>query len=351
MSVPVSYPRPSYLDLLSRIEADLSAVPASLRGPLSAAWAMVGHGQHGFLEWIDAQCSPLSCELERLYDWAALYRVDRLSATAARGVVLASGTAGVQVLAGVELRGVNGLDYVVREAVTLGAGATSVPVLCTTPGAAGNLAMGQVLSLVDPVPGCAGSLSVAAGGLSGGAEDESVEDWRARVCDEWQTVVSRGGRAGKPEDYVFWAKSAHPSVSGALVQPHVLGVGTVVVRPFCDALPDRLPTQAVMDAVSAFLLSVAPATADWRVVAPVVRPVAVSLHLLAPNDTAEVRGAIGAALAEWVMGKRSDAAVLALGEVDAAVATVTSLYSRVAPVADVEAGAGEVLVLSAVSFV
>lgn len=50
--------------------------------------------------------------------------------------------------------------------------------------------------------------------------------WRLRVAEEWQIVTSRGARSGKPEDYTAWAKRAHPSVTGALVQPHVLGMGS-----------------------------------------------------------------------------------------------------------------------------
>jgi len=82
------------------------------------------------------------------------------------------------------------------------------------------------LTLIDPVPGCAGTLTIDVTGITGGAEDELVDAWRMRVADEWRTVTTRGARSGKPDDYRWWAKSAHPSVSGALVQMHALGLGT-----------------------------------------------------------------------------------------------------------------------------
>lgn len=341
-----AYARPSYADLNARIATDLAAMPAVLRGPLSVAWARSCHGQHGHLEWIDKQCSPLTCELERLYDWAALYGVDRLGATAAIGQALATGTVETQLLAGTQLRGPNGLDYTVQAAVVLGAGSTSVSVRCDTTGSAGNLAAGQTLTLVDPVPGCANTLTIDAPGLTGGEAEEEVDDWRVRVADEWRTVVTRGARSGKDEDYRFWAKSAHPSVTWALIQRHVLGMGTVLVRPICNGLADRLPTQAVLDAVADYLLTVAPATADWRVIAPIKRAVDVSIHLLPGYDTPANRAAISSAVEATVLAEESETSLLAMAELDAAIATVTTQYNRIAPAADMAVSAGEVLVLN-----
>lgn len=341
-----AYVRPSYPDLNARIASDLAAIPAVLRGPLSVALARASHGQHGHLDWIDKQCSPLTCELERLYDWAALYGVDRLGATAATGLALATGAIGAQLLAGTQLRGLNGLDYTVLAAVVLGAGSTSVSVRCDTTGRAGNLTTGQTLTLVDPVPGCSSTLTIGASGIAGGEEEEDIEDWRGRIADEWRTVVTRGARSGKDDDYRFWAKSAHPSVTGALVQRHVMGIGTVLVRPICNGLADRMPTQAVIDSVAAYLLAIAPATADWRVVAPIKRGVDVSIHLLPGIDTAANRGGISSAVNAAVLTKESENVLLAMAEIDAATATVTSQYTRLAPTADIAAAVGEVLVLN-----
>lgn len=341
-----SYSRPAYVDLRTRIAADLAAMPAVLRDPLAITWARACHSQHGHLDWVDRQCSPLTCELERLYDWSALYGVDRLMATASIGYVMATGDAGTMVLANTQLRGYNGLDYTVLSAVALAGAETPVSVRCNSPGAAGNLLASQKLTLIDPVPGCASTLTVGPAGLTGGAEDEDVDDWRIRVADEWRTTTTRGARSGKDDDYRFWAKSAHPSVTTALIQRHVLGMGTVLVRPICNGLADRLPTPAVLDAVAAYLLDIAPATSDWRVVAPIKRDVVVSIDLLPGYDTAENRAAISSAVAATVLAEQSEGSMLAMAEIDAAVATVTSQYTRISPVADLSVVGGEVLVLS-----
>lgn len=189
-------------------------------------------------------------------------------------------------------------------------------------------------------------MTIDSGGLTGGAEEEVVDAWRARVAEEWRAVITRGARSGKDDDYRFWAKSSHPSVSGALIQRHVIGIGTVIVRPICNSLADRLPTQSVLDAVAAYLQDIAPATADWRVVSPVKRGVTVSIDLLPGFDTEANRTSITAAINAAVLAESSETSLLALAEIDAAIATVTSQYTRIAPLADTSVSAGEVLVLN-----
>lgn len=342
-----AYPfRPDYTELKTRIAADLAAMPNVLREPLAVSWARTAHGIHGHLEWIDKQCSPLTCDLERLYDWANLYQVERLDATAANGMATVSGASMAQVLAGTRARGQsNGLDYVVQAAISLKQ-TTSVVLKCSQSGTAGNLPAGEILRWIEPIAGCDDSLTVGQKGLSGGDEEEDLEAWRARVVEEWQTITTMGARSGKDADYRFWAKSAHPSVSAVLVQRHALGLGTVLLRPICNGLADRLPTQGVLDAIANKLATTAPATADWRVAAPIKRAVEAHLHLLPGYDSQATRNAVEAAIQAAVLAESGETSVLAMAELDAAMASVTTQYQRSAPNADIVVAAGEVLVLS-----
>jgi uncharacterized phage protein gp47/JayE len=302
------------------------------------------------LDWLYAQCTPMACEEDRLQDWATLYGVTRLAATAASGAVTVTGTVGSTLLNEAVVRSTNGQDYAVATAVTLGGVTGIANVVATEPGADGNLPAGAVLTLVDPLPGIGGTVTVDASGLTGGAAQESVEDWRARVVAEWQTMTVDGARGGRIADYVYWAKSAHPSVTGAIVQVHTVGRGTVVVRPVCNGLPNRLPSQAVMDAVLAGLQGAAPVMPEIYVAAPVLKPVAVTLDLAAAVDSAANRAAIEAALAALVLSKQSSGSELLLAELDAAGATVTTQYTRSAPLADLLCGAGELFALPVVTW-
>ena len=159
-------------------------------------------------------------------------------------------------------------------------------------------------------------------------------------------MTVRGARGGRAEDYRYWCMSAHPAVTGALVQPHLLGLGTVVVRPICDAAVNRLPPPGVMDAIADYLTAIAPATADWRMTEPLIRPVSITLRLDAAINTAHNRERIAAAILATILAEKTESAMLYMAEVDSAIATVTNLYTRIAPTADIPAQQGEVLVLS-----
>jgi uncharacterized phage protein gp47/JayE len=353
----MTYTRPAYSELQTRIATDLAAMPAVLREPLSAAWARACHGEHGYLEWIAKQCSPLTCDLERLYDWATLYNVERLAATPATGTVVSTGTVGAIALAASLLRSTAAFDYSVTTAVTLLAnnavpsGASGdVLVRCTTAGSAGNLAAGTVLIFVDPNVGVATSAVVGVEGLTGGAEIESLDDWRARVVEEWQQLVTIGARSGKRNDYRFWAKAAHPSVTGALVQVHTLGIGTVIVRPVCNNLPARLPSPAVLAAVRAYLVDIAPATAEVYTALPTTKPVIVQLHLLPAVDTAINRAKIDQALRALVLSKKVESSELLLAEIDSAIATVTNQYTRSLPAANLACTGSELFVMQPIAW-
>jgi len=348
-----SYIRPTYTALLNRIQGDFAFLPAILRVPLAAALARAKNGMHGHLDWIGAQTSPLNCELERLYDYAALYGVDRILATAAVGNVLANGNLGAPLLAEALARGQNGLDYIVLASVNLGAGDTAVSIRCTTAGLDGNLSAGAMLTLVEPVAGVNSTLTVGPQGITGGDADETVDAWRLRICDEWQTVVTRGARSGKSEDYIFWAKGAITSVSSAIVQPHALGIGTMVVRPICNGLANRLPTQGVMDAVASKYLISAPGTADWRLTLPIVHAITLNIHLLPAVDTQANRDAISTALNTLVLSKDNSTAeksTLLWAEVDVAISVITDQYvsDESAPISW---AADEVLVLNPINWI
>jgi len=346
----MTYSRPTFTELQARINADLALLPAVLAEPLAAMWARACSSQHAYLDWILAQCSPLTCELERLYDWAMLYSVERLLPVAAQGYAFATGNAGAEILAGKLLRAQNGLDYEVLASVTLTTAQTPVLVRCTSKGSVTNVDAGQILTLIDPALGVNNSLYIGANGLNGGADDEDVDAWRLRVVEEWQTMVKYGGRSGKVRDYKAWAKAAHPSVSGALVQPHALGIGTVVVRPLCNSLVNRLPTQTILDAVAAYLPQIAPATADWRVVAPLLHPVTISLTLSAAVNTADNRQAISSVLADLIYSKINENDTLTLSEIDVAIMSITSDYTRNSPTSPIAAANGEVFTLNPVVF-
>jgi uncharacterized phage protein gp47/JayE len=346
----MAYIAPTFAALKARIEQDLSALVAVLRLALAVVFAKAVSSLHVHLEWIDQQCSPLTCSLERLYDWAVLYSVTRLDATFATGQIAVTGNVGAFVLLDELLRADNGLDYAVTAAVELASGVNLVSIKCTTAGQAGNITVGSVLTFVEPQAGVDSQATVNANGITGGAEQEDLETWRARVVDEWQVVTEYGGRSGKNRDYVAWAKKAHPSVTGALVYRNILGMGTILVRPICNGLEGRLPTTAIMDAIAAKFLELAPAGADWSLALPLQQLVTVNLTLNPAVDSEANRALITNAINNLILAENSETSVIFMAELDAAIASVTTQYTRNAPLADITVNSGSVFILNAVVF-
>ena len=345
-----TYNRPSFTEIKARLEADLAALPAVLREPLVAAFTKVDHTQHGHLDWIRRQISPLECDEEMLPVWAQLYSIPRLNASFATGSVLAKGNAGSVLLIDTLLRGQNGLDYKVVEQTVLESDSGNVKIRCVTAGSDGNLSAGQTLTLIDPVLGIDDTLTVI-DGITGGASEETIDAWRIRVSEEWSMATSEGARGGRPNDYRFWAKSAHQAVTGALVYPNALGPGTVIVYPICDGEKNRLPTEAILNEVLIYLIGTAPryagkapATADVSVALAKPIEVPVSLRLEADFDTETNRTNITAAVQEAILSEDLEDSVLLLAELDAAISTVTTQYVRLSPVSDIKVGDGEILV-------
>ena len=346
------YQRPNLSELQSRIASDLSSLPDILRGPLTKALAAAYHGEHGHLDWVGRQVSPLTCDLEMLYKWSALYSVPRLLATAAEGLVAVAGNPGTELLIDTLARGQNDHDYRVIVGITVGdEGTVFAAVRCEDTGADTNMLPGQTLTLIDPVPGIDDSLTVGMNGLTGGAADEDIDAWRLRVSDEWQTVVKIGARGGRDDDYRYWAKSAHPSITTALVYKHILGVGSVVVMPICNALPNRQPTDAVLETADTYIRSKAPVGGDdLSVVLPNNTAVQVQIELLETADKKLNRDAITDALSKLMLSKTTESASVLVSEIDDAISSVTKLYIRHAPVDKITAGYGCVLTLQDVQW-
>lgn len=132
-------------------------------------------------------------------DWlgrhAAIWGVPREDATVATGNVALTGISGTAVPAGTVLVTLAGLRYIATAAVTLTSGAAVLPVRADVAGAAGNLNVGTRLALQSPIAGLSPQTgTVAAGGISGGADIEDVDTWRARILDR----IRNPPRAARP---------------------------------------------------------------------------------------------------------------------------------------------------------
>lgn len=345
--------RPTLVQLIAQTQSDALA-RANLEDPLRRADAMVYarvmagliHGLYGYAEWVAKQVIPDTAEKEFLDRWARIWlRVPRKAASVATGSATFTVQAGAVIPAGTVLKALDGQQYETTEDATGVAPSFNAPVRALAPGAAGNRTAGQVLTLVSPVSGV--QPNATGGEISGGSEEESDEDLRARLLARITTPPQGGSLA----DYKAWTLEV-PGVTRVWVFPGEMGASTVTVRFVRDSDASLIPDAGEVAAVQAYLDERKPVTAQVIVVPPVAVPLNISITGLVP-DTPAVRASVEAELADLVRREAQPGGTLLLSRIRAAISAAAGEtdYELVAPVGNVVAGAGQLTTMGVVSWV
>ncbi|WP_337049780.1 baseplate J/gp47 family protein [Serratia fonticola] len=243
------FQRPTLSELRQRnvgfVQSELRGVGSLLRfGNLriiANVDAGMAHLHYGYLDYIALQSTPYTATDEWLAAWAALKGVFRKSAAAATcpevGFV---GTAGRKVPGGSRLNRSDGYTYLLDNTVTLGSDGTgkgSITAVLPDPstdttggGAAGNADAGTLLTL-DVAIASVQSQVTAIQSITGGADIESKEDFRARMLLAYQETAQGGNDA----DYEGWALEV-PGITRAWVVRRMMGFGTVGIYIMCDGV-------------------------------------------------------------------------------------------------------------------
>jgi uncharacterized phage protein gp47/JayE len=300
------------------------------------------------LHYVARQAVIDRADTAHLDRWGASYGLARKPAQRASGMVALTGPTGQVIPASTLLLGSDGSEFITLVSTTIVDGGAMVAVQARQAGLAGNTQAGSILSLSIPI-GNVATGTVAAEGLTGGAERERDDPYRARLLDR----LRRPPHGGNANDYVQWALEL-PGVTRAWVNPLEAGPGTVTVRFVMDeTYPEGIPTSADVAAVQAYIdrLDRRPVTAAVEVLAPVPKPLNVMVGQLAPN-TPEVQSAIGAELADLIRRERAPGGAIHLSMIWEAVAIATGERSHriLAPTADVTHAAGEIATLGAITF-
>jgi uncharacterized phage protein gp47/JayE len=351
----MAFERPSITQLVERIQSDIETrlpgsdarLRRSLLEVLARTHAGAVHGLYGHLDWLSRQLMIDTADAEHLARWASIWGVARTASTAATGEVTCAGTDGAVIPAGTVLQAADGTAYSTDADATIAAGSASLNVTAQSPGAAGDLAAGSSLSLVSPISGVQSQASVAAGGLTGGADIESDDALRMRLLDR----IHQPPQGGAGYDYTAWARAAHPDVTDVWVAPLELGLGTVTVRVMTyDATADGLPQQSVLDAVQAYIDERRPVTADVSVAAPIAVPLDFTIALT--PSSAAVQQAVQAELTDLLRRAASPGGTILRSHITEAISTAAGEtdHTLTAPAADVAHGTGEIAVMGAITW-
>lgn len=351
------FARPTLKTLIDRAIAEINArlpdadarLPFSNLNVLSYVMGAVAHGLYGFLDWIAKQVFPDTAEAEYLQRWATIWGVTRKSAAPATGSVTLTGATGVVVPTGTLLQRADGQQYQTTADATLVGGTVNATVVAVTAGKASSCDAGVSLSLVSPVVGVNAAGTVAAGGLTGGSDEEADADLRDRLLSR----IQQPPHGGSSNDYVTWALE-NSGVTRAWVYPGELGNGTVTVRFVRDndgTAATIIPDATEVAAVQAYIDARRPVTAQVTAVAPVSVPLNFQIQGLTPN-TAAVQAAVQAELQDLLIREATPGGTILLSHIRAAISAAVGEtdYVLVSPAANVTNTTGNMSTMGAITW-
>ena len=310
-------------DVASRLPATSDKLLLDRLNVLATIHAAARHSMQTYAAWTAEQLFPDTAEGDYLIRAGAWRGYELKQATYARGYVELSGSDGAVIAAGTQLQSLSGALYKTLSDASVAAGVASVEIEAEEAGSAGNLAAGSAMSLMAPIAGLYDAVVVDTDGISGGAEEETIEELRARIVAQ-TGVLDTDNLTGKVGDYVIWAKAAHASVQRAWEFANIDNLGTLGVA-VVGADNAELSAAVVAD-VQAYIDVRKQRTAPVRVYALEVLPLDLAINIV--PDTAAIRAEAEAVLAEYVLATAAPSDMLYLSALSSVLSNVDGEISH-----------------------
>lgn len=327
------YNRPTLEGAVENVRGDFAtrfpgADTRTRRSPIDVFARVIGYTHHtiyGFVAWLAKQLMADTAETDWLVRHGNIFGVTRKPSAYATGVLNVAGTAGAQIPAGAMWQRTDGTQYLTDAAVTIGIdGTAEVVVTAMLPSVGGNAVAATPVNIVSPVAGVVSQAVVSSLGMSGGADDESDDDLRARVLARIQWPPHGGSR----DDYEAWALSI-PGVTRAWTFPLANGPGSVIVRFMMDdTYSDGIPQSGDVATVQAYidLPEIRPVQSTVTVAAPIAVPVSFTITVY--PDTPAVRQAIENELRDLIRREAVPAGTLLISHIREAVSVAAGEYDH-----------------------
>lgn len=309
--------------------------------------AGASHELHGHLQYISQQVIYDTAASDYLDRWARIWlTTPRLPAVAAQGNLTFTGVTGAVIPADSIVVSQSGIEYSTLVDATIVAGVATVAAIALASGENTNLAATSPLELSTPIANINSLVTVAAGGMVGGADIEDDTKLRTRLLAR----IQQPPHGGADYDYVNWALEV-PGVTRAWVYPNELGFGTVTVRFVRDNDVSIIPDAGEVAAVQAHIEALRPVTAQLTVAAPIAEPLDFTIAVT-PN-TAAVKAAVEAELRDLVVREAKPAGTIYLSHIREAISIAAgeNNYTMTTPSADITTAAGYMTVLGVITWV
>jgi uncharacterized phage protein gp47/JayE len=354
------FARPTIEELDEQIRADIEArvknsdgtpigpVPTqSVLGGIARATAGLAYGGHSENEWLARQRFAATADGEELDAIGADAGVSRKAATYSGGSITITGADGLTVPAGSKLASAGGRLYETEADALIVGGTATTTVEALEAGEAGDLPGNSILSFASPIVGITSTATVTVAGLTGGADEQSDEDYRAAIMAHKADPPG----AGTESDYVRWMKEV-PEVTRAWALENHLGLGTVgATFVLDDNLGGIVPGAPKVAEVQAYLDARRPLGAAVTVFAPGTQAVAFTIEL--EPDTPTARASVTNALEELLNRETAPGGTLFLSHIRAAISNAAGEADHVltVPAANVTPPAGTILTMGVITWV
>jgi uncharacterized phage protein gp47/JayE len=390
-------------DLRSRLQLVAPILRRALVYVLARVIAGAVHLLYGFLEFLSRQIFPDLSEEEYLLRQVSLYGLSRNAAAFAAGNVVIHGTNLTVIPIDTVLLGAEGAEFTADDEVTIatltawasgtayaagalrsnggkiylctvagtsagsggptgtgtaivdntatwryiadGTAAVLAAVTASLAGADSNRDLGVALSFESPIAGANATATVSTGGLSGGADQETIAALRVRLIERLRSPPHGGNAA----DYVAWAKEV-AGVTRAWCYPLEGGAGTVTVRFVRDDDASLIPDAGEVTAVANHIATVRPVTAVVTVAAPTAD---VLNFTIAPTpSTTATKAAITAELTDLLLRVSEPGGTILLSQILTVVGTAEGVtdFEVTVPAADVTHATGHMATMGTITW-
>ncbi|MBQ8465708.1 MAG: baseplate J/gp47 family protein [Alphaproteobacteria bacterium] len=351
------YSKPTLKQLRNRAISDVNTNvkggDANLRysflNALAITMAGVGDECMRRIDYVMDQAFIQDANEEELIKHGKTYKFPRKTASKSDGPVVMTGTNGSVLASNTEFQRADGIKYISTEEVTIGnTGTATIPVEAINAGSIGNATAGTIISLVSPIAGVNTQGEVGTLGITGGADIEDVEVYRARLLERVQNPPMGGCKS----DYEIWAKSI-AGVTRAYCASTESGAGTVTVRFMMDEVySDGIPQAADVARVENYIKTKQPATAIVYVEAPIADTINFEFSSLTPL-TSDVKAAIENSLQSFFKSSSVEpGGTLFISKINEAISKATGVvdHKLTSPTADITTNTGHIPVLGSITY-
>ena len=343
------------------IDGAVASVWANTFTVLAKVLALIGQGLELRRKWLVRQLFASTADRVWLIRHGFELGLTLDPAAAAIGSASGPALAGLVVPAGLQYVRGDGVVFNVITAAAVSGKSVTLDMEADAAGAVGNTDAGTTLALADPADaptGTPATITVLAAsdgtGLSGGADEEDIESFRARVLYRKRNPP----QGGSAPDYTAWVLEAVPQAAAVYVDSFQNDSRSVWVQFTVSDQTNGIPTAGQVAQAQAYVSDPIrrPITARAFVSASNPVPQAIVIGGLSP-DTADIRASIEAEIAATYTDRAQPGApstpfLFSASWIDEAISRATgeNRHRLVSPAADRIFAAGDLPVLGTIEY-